>query len=131
MNRMSTICRECGADIEHEHCHGTVIVHIGQRSECTEADCTTPDAVHSRITATHNKPATSCIPSTRQGDNIGNADFSAAACSGLSALTGGSSLSSSQPPAVETAGGQVFRGPVSVMAPDPGVGGSTPETARR
>lgn len=47
MNRMSTTCRECGADIEHEHCHGTVIVHIGQRSECTEADCTTPDAVHS------------------------------------------------------------------------------------
>lgn len=31
----------------------------------------TPDAVHSRITATHSKPATSCIPSTRQGDSIG------------------------------------------------------------
>lgn len=43
---MSATCRECGADIEHEHCHGTVIVHVGQRPECTEADCTTPEDVH-------------------------------------------------------------------------------------
>ncbi len=43
---MSATCRECGADVEHEHCHGTVIVHIGQRPECTEADCTTPEDVH-------------------------------------------------------------------------------------
>ena len=43
---MSATCRECGAVIEHEHCHGTVIVHIGQRPECTEADCRTPEDVH-------------------------------------------------------------------------------------
>jgi hypothetical protein len=46
-NGMSATCRECGADIEHEHCHGTVILHIGQRPECTEDDCDTPEAVHS------------------------------------------------------------------------------------
>ncbi|MGW0162754.1 hypothetical protein ACWDUN_25875 [Mycobacterium sp. NPDC003323] len=46
---MSGICRECrdsGADAELEHCHGTVIVHIGQRPECTEPDCRTPEAAH-------------------------------------------------------------------------------------
>ena len=43
---MSATCLECGADTAHEHCHGTVIVHIGQRPECTEADCTTPEDVH-------------------------------------------------------------------------------------
>ncbi len=41
---MSTTCQECG--VEHEHCHGTVILHIGRRPECTEADCITPEALH-------------------------------------------------------------------------------------
>lgn len=44
---MGATCRDCGA--EHEHCHGTVILHVGQRSECTEADCSTTEAVHSYI----------------------------------------------------------------------------------
>ena len=43
---MSATCRDCGADAEHEHCHGTVIVHIGQPPECTEPDCPTPEALH-------------------------------------------------------------------------------------
>lgn len=47
MAAMNATCRECGADIEHEHCHGTVIVHVGQRPECTEPDCNTPEAGHS------------------------------------------------------------------------------------
>ncbi len=41
---MSATCREC--DVEHEHCHGTVILHVGERQECTEAECSTPEAVH-------------------------------------------------------------------------------------
>jgi hypothetical protein len=47
---MSSTCRECHVcgecDVEHEHCHGTVILHIGQRPECTEADCATPESLH-------------------------------------------------------------------------------------
>ncbi len=31
---------------EVEHCHGTVIHHATERSECTEADCETPEVVH-------------------------------------------------------------------------------------
>lgn len=41
---MSGICRDCEA--EHEHCHGTVIVHIGLRPECTEPDCRSPEVAH-------------------------------------------------------------------------------------
>lgn len=41
---MSATCRECTAG--DEHCHGTVIVHIGRRPECTEADCNAPEALH-------------------------------------------------------------------------------------
>ena len=29
-----------------QHCHGTVIHHLRRRSECTEVDCETPEAVH-------------------------------------------------------------------------------------
>ncbi|KRD05007.1 hypothetical protein ASE48_20505 [Mycobacterium sp. Root265] len=43
-SQKSGTCRECG--VEHEHCHGTVILHIGLRPECTEADCVTPEALH-------------------------------------------------------------------------------------
>jgi len=38
-------CRECRAGLEH--CHGTVVHHAQARSECTEAECTTPEALHS------------------------------------------------------------------------------------
>ncbi len=44
MADMSGTCRDCEAG--HEHCHGTVIVHIGLRAECTEPDCPTPEAAH-------------------------------------------------------------------------------------
>ncbi|EKF21913.1 hypothetical protein C731_4128 [Mycolicibacterium hassiacum DSM 44199] len=37
-------CRECLAEVEH--CHGTVILHLAQRAECTEPDCTTPEVLH-------------------------------------------------------------------------------------
>lgn len=43
-SQKSGTCRECG--VEHEHCHGTVILHVGLRPECTEADCVTPEALH-------------------------------------------------------------------------------------
>ena len=44
IDAMSATCREC--DVEHLHCHGTVVLHIGERPECTEPDCDTPEAVH-------------------------------------------------------------------------------------
>lgn len=44
---MSGNCRDCAADADRGHCHGTLIVHLGQRPECTEPDCDTPDTAHS------------------------------------------------------------------------------------
>ncbi|WP_299557473.1 hypothetical protein [uncultured Mycolicibacterium sp.] len=41
---MSAHCRDCEADLLH--CHGTVIRHVLLRDECTEPDCTTPEAAH-------------------------------------------------------------------------------------
>jgi hypothetical protein len=41
---MTIPCRECQAGLEH--CHGTVIVHVGFGPECTEADCTQPELAH-------------------------------------------------------------------------------------
>lgn len=39
-------CRECGAGLAH--CHGTVILHIGQRAECTD-DCGAPEIEHTFV----------------------------------------------------------------------------------
>lgn len=36
-------CRECEDDLAH--CHGTVILHVGRRAECTE-DCGDPEMDH-------------------------------------------------------------------------------------
>jgi hypothetical protein len=41
---MSSVCRDCVAEVEH--CHGTVIHHVWYGIECTEADCVTPEVVH-------------------------------------------------------------------------------------
>ncbi|MEN4473253.1 hypothetical protein [Mycolicibacterium cosmeticum] len=40
---MSARCRECADGLAH--CHGTVILHIGQRAECTD-DCGAPEVEH-------------------------------------------------------------------------------------
>ncbi|MGJ6121238.1 hypothetical protein QN239_01480 [Mycolicibacterium sp. Y3] len=42
-SRMSAECRECAGGLAH--CHGTVILHIGQRAECTD-DCGVPEIAH-------------------------------------------------------------------------------------
>ena len=39
----SAHCRECADGLAH--CHGTVILHIGQRAECTD-DCGAPEVEH-------------------------------------------------------------------------------------
>lgn len=39
-----TDCRYCAGDVAH--CHGTVIVHVTARPECTEPDCETPEVAH-------------------------------------------------------------------------------------
>lgn len=36
-------CRECGDGLAH--CHGTVILHVGRRVECTD-DCGAPEIEH-------------------------------------------------------------------------------------
>ncbi|MCV7067623.1 hypothetical protein H7H51_21555 [Mycolicibacterium farcinogenes] len=41
---MTIQCRECVAGLEH--CHGTVIHHVRYRVECTDENCTTPEAAH-------------------------------------------------------------------------------------
>ncbi|CDP87735.1 MULTISPECIES: hypothetical protein [Mycolicibacterium] len=41
---MTIQCRECAAGLEH--CHGTVILHVQYRAECTDDGCTTPEAAH-------------------------------------------------------------------------------------
>jgi hypothetical protein len=38
---MSAECRDCRAGLDH--CHGTIIHHALQRSECTEPDCVAPE----------------------------------------------------------------------------------------
>lgn len=40
-------CRECRAGLVH--CHGTFIHHALSWSECTEADCATPEVVHTFV----------------------------------------------------------------------------------
>jgi hypothetical protein len=40
---MSADCRHCRAGLHH--CHGTIIHHTLHRSECTEADCFSPELV--------------------------------------------------------------------------------------
>jgi hypothetical protein len=44
---MSAECRDCLAGLDH--CHGTIIRHslgrVWDRSECTEADCVSPELV--------------------------------------------------------------------------------------
>lgn len=40
---MSFDCRQCDAGVEH--CHGTVIRHPRQRSECTEDGCHHPEGM--------------------------------------------------------------------------------------
>ncbi|HKV21356.1 MAG TPA: hypothetical protein VJR50_20155 [Mycobacterium sp.] len=44
---MDSDCRGCRGDLDH--CHGTVILHALQRSECTEADCVMPDIAHAFV----------------------------------------------------------------------------------
>jgi hypothetical protein len=48
---MTKACRECTVEIGPDvaHCHGAVIMHIGQRPECTEPDCTTPEVAHTYV----------------------------------------------------------------------------------
>ena len=38
---MSARCRPC--DAGEAHCHGTLIVHLTDRPECTEPECTSPE----------------------------------------------------------------------------------------
>jgi hypothetical protein len=40
---MSLQCRYCRDG--WEHCHGTVIIHVQRRAECTEADCDGPEFI--------------------------------------------------------------------------------------
>ncbi len=40
------ICRSCETAIDH--CHGTLIIHVGRMPECTDLDCI--DFDHSRHT---------------------------------------------------------------------------------
>lgn len=40
---MTTQCRDCRQG--WAHCHGTVIVHVAFRAECTETDCDGPEAL--------------------------------------------------------------------------------------
>jgi hypothetical protein len=40
---MDVRCRECEAELQH--CHGTLIRHALWHSECTDADCTTPELI--------------------------------------------------------------------------------------
>ena len=44
---MDNDCRGCRAELDH--CHGTVIHHALQWSECTEEGCVTPEVVHAFI----------------------------------------------------------------------------------
>ncbi len=39
---MSTQCRYCSDGLKH--CHGTVIIHVQRRAECTD-DCDGPDLI--------------------------------------------------------------------------------------
>ncbi|KHO20079.1 hypothetical protein [Mycolicibacterium setense] len=59
---MTIQCRECAAGLEH--CHGTVIIHVQYRAECTDDGCTTPEAAHS---FTVDCQAVGC-PCAREGD---------------------------------------------------------------
>ena len=40
---MSMQCRCCRDGLEH--CHGTVIIHLERRAECTEDDCVDPERI--------------------------------------------------------------------------------------
>jgi len=40
---MSTQCRYCRDGLEH--CHGTVIIHVQHRAECTEDGCLHPENI--------------------------------------------------------------------------------------
>jgi hypothetical protein len=40
---MNSDCRDCRAGLDH--CHGTVIVHVRCRAECTENDCDDPGRI--------------------------------------------------------------------------------------
>lgn len=42
---MTSECRACRSGLEH--CHGVLVHHVFQRSECTEDGCHTPDGEHS------------------------------------------------------------------------------------
>jgi hypothetical protein len=41
---MTIQCRECRDGLEH--CHGTVILHVGFGAECTEPGCERPEVAH-------------------------------------------------------------------------------------
>lgn len=41
-------CRDCMA--ERLHCHGTLIEHWGQRPDCTEPDCSSPEVLLHALT---------------------------------------------------------------------------------
>jgi hypothetical protein len=44
---MDSDCRGCRGGLDH--CHGTVIHHMLQCSECTEDGCVMPDVVHAFV----------------------------------------------------------------------------------
>jgi hypothetical protein len=44
---MDSDCRGCRGGLDH--CHGTVILHALQWSECTEPDCVMPEVTHAFV----------------------------------------------------------------------------------
>ena len=53
---MEQDCRGCRAGLDH--CHGTVIHHALQWSECTEVDCVMPEVGHAFVVDCE---ATGCV----------------------------------------------------------------------